>query len=131
MDGDNNNNDIFQKLNSMLEDKDTADNLKNILNNFSSSNESSNNSKKTQGSKNSSSSNKNPEIDINTILKLKKVMDSMNDDSEDAESNLLISLKPYLGETKKEKVDQYVKFLHLAKIIEVMNPMGGDSKKNE
>lgn len=131
MDGDNNNNDIFQKLNSMLEDKDTADNLKNILNNFSSSNESSNNSKKTQGSKNSSSSNKNPEIDINTILKLKKVMDSMNDDSEDARSNLLISLKPYLGETKKEKVDQYVKFLHLAKIIEVMNPMGGDSKKNE
>ena len=40
MDGDMN--DIFQKLNSILEDKDMSNNLKNIMNNFSSSQTSNN-----------------------------------------------------------------------------------------
>lgn len=140
MDGDMNN--IFQKFNSIMEDKDMADNLKNILNNFSSSSESNNsnnsnnqtheNSNNSSEKKdNSSTSQKIPEFDINTILKIKNIMDSLNKDSDDPRSNLLLSLKPYLGESKKEKVDQYVKFLHFAKVLEVLNPMGGDNNKNE
>ena len=78
MDGDMN--DIFQKLNNILEDKDMSNNLKNILNNFSSSNESndssessnttkdSNNSNSFNNSNNTDTSQKIPEFDINTIL---------------------------------------------------------------
>lgn len=135
MDGDMN--DIFQKLNNILEDKDMSNNLKNILNNFSSSNESnnssesSNNTKNSKDSNNSDGSQKTPEFDINTILKIKTIMDSLNNNADDPRSNLLLSLKPYLGETKKEKIDQYVKFLHFAKVLEILNPMGGDNSKNE
>lgn len=146
MDGDMN--DIFQKLNSILSDKETSDNLKNILNNFSSSNNSSTesteektNTHTTQNSNNqnnttqtASSSNNGsaiPEFDINTIIKLKSIMDNFNNNKNDPRSNLLLSLKPYLADSKKEKVDQYIKFLNLAKVIEVMNPMAGGENKNE
>ena len=141
MDGDMN--DIFQKLNNILEDKDMSNNLKNILNNFSSSNESndssessnttkdSNNSNSFNNSNNTDTSQKIPEFDINTILKIKNIMDSLNNNTDDPRSNLLLSLKPYLGENKKEKIDQYVKFLHFAKVLEILNPMGGDNVKNE
>jgi len=140
MDGDMN--DIFQKLNSVLSDKDASNNLKNILNNFSSSknteNETtndnksaSNNAEETNDNRYSNSTSSSPEFDINTILKLKTIMDSMNNNKNDPRANLLLSLKPYLADSKKEKVDQYVKFLNLAKVIEVLNPMGGDTRKDE
>lgn len=138
MDGDMN--DIFQKLNSILEDKDMSDNLKNILNNFSSSDNRTENSSGSQSSSNNSANNENTntssssnnfEFDINTILKIKTIMDSFNNNADDPRSNLLLSLKPYLGDAKKEKIDQYIKFLHFAKVIEVLSPLGGDNTKNE
>lgn len=140
MDGDMN--DVFQKLNSILEDKDMSNNLKNILNNFSSSNTSNNSSESTNttnintdynnDSSEKKSNNGIPEFDINTILKIKKIMDSLNtSNKDDPRANLLLSLKPYLNETKKDKIDNYVKFLQFAKIIEVMNPLGGDEVKDE
>ena len=132
--------------------------MKNILNNFSSSgngptvqNNMNSNDKKENcnaGSKNSSSSDnqknysKNtntgnnstasgiPEFDLDTILKLKSIMDSLNSKNDDPRSNLLLSLKPYLTDSKKEKVDQYIKFLNLARVIDALNPMGGDKNKN-
>ena len=145
MDGDMN--DILQKFNNILEDKDMSNNLKNILNNFSSSNSSNNSSESTDNNStntnnintdyNNDSSDKKsnngiPEFDINTILKIKKIMDSLNtSNKDDSRANLLLSLKPYLNETKKDKIDNYVKFLQFAKIIEVMNPLGGDEVKDE
>ena len=136
MDGDMN--DIFQKLNTMLEDPDMSNNLKNILNNFSSSNGSKSESSNSTitDTENSNTDNKKSsqgftEFDINTILKMKNIMDSLNNTENDSRSNLLLSLKPYLADNKKEKIDQYVKFLHFAKVIEILNPMGGDKQKNE
>ena len=140
MDGDMN--DILQKFNNILEDKDMSNNLKNILNNFSSSNSSNNSSESTNtanintdynnDSSEKKSNNVIPEFDINTILKIKKIMDSLNtSNKDDPRANLLLSLKPYLNETKKDKIDNYVKFLQFAKIIEVMNPLGGDEVKDE
>lgn len=144
MDGDMN--DVFQKLNSILEDKDMSNNLKNVLSNFSSSTTSnnSNETSSTEQSNNSSTFNTEnsseqsnsssgiPEFDINAILKIKKIMDSINHDKkDDPRANLLRSLKPYLSDNKKDKIDNYIKFLQFAKIIEVMNPLGGDGIKNE
>ena len=116
MDGDMN--DIFQKLNSILSDKETSDNLKNILNNFSSSNNSSTESTEektnthttqnpntqnttTQTSSSSNNGSSIPEFDINTIIKLKSIMDNFNNNKNDPRSNLLLSLKPYLADSKK------------------------------
>lgn len=148
MDGDMN--DIFQKLNGMLSDEETRSNLKNILGNISSSNNASekaesasqstnteniNNAKDNindspNGTNNSNRTN-NLDFDLQTFLKLQSVLKNMNNGSNDSRSNLLLSLKPYLRESKKEKLDQYIKMLNLAKIIEVMGPLGGENKKNE
>ena len=48
-------------------------------------------------------------IDINTMLKMKSIIDAMNSQKDDPRANLLKSLKPYLKESRKEKVDQYIK----------------------
>ena len=58
-------------------------------------------------------------IDMNTILKMKSVMEKMNSKN-DPRSNLLNSLKPYLRESRKEKIDQYANLLNFAKIAELL-----------
>lgn len=57
-------------------------------------------------------------IDINTIMKMKSIMEKMNSKN-DPRSNLLYSLKPYLRESKKEKLDQYANLLNIAKLSEL------------
>ena len=58
-------------------------------------------------------------IDMNTIMKMKSVMEKLNS-SNDPRSNLLNSLKPYLRNEKKEKLDQYSNLINFAKIAEIM-----------
>ena len=69
-------------------------------------------------------------IDINTMLKMKSIIDAMNNQKDDPRANLLKSLKPYLKESRKEKVDQYNKIFSMEKVFEQFNPLGGD-KKND
>ena len=59
------------------------------------------------------------QIDMNTILKMKSVMEKLNT-SNDPRSNLLYSLKPYLREEKKGKIDQYANLLNVAKIADLL-----------
>ncbi len=59
------------------------------------------------------------QIDMNTIMKMKSVMEKMNN-SNDPRSNLLYSLKPYLREERKEKLDQYANLLNVAKIADIL-----------
>ncbi len=67
-------------------------------------------------------------IDMNTIMKMKTVMEKMNSSS-DPRSNLLESLKPYMREGKKEKIDQYANLLKMANVAEIMkNDQKGDFK---
>jgi len=70
-----------------------------------------------------------PEFDINTMIKIKKVMESMNSNKDDPRANLLRSLKPYLKESRKSKVDQYVQIFNMGKALEIFNSLGGDAKK--
>ena len=97
--------------------------------NNTSNNQNSNNSQNTyNSSKNSSSNNFDfNNIDMNTILKMKSVMEKMNN-SNDPISNLLYSLKPYLRETKQEKLDQYVNLLKVSQIAEVLKNDKKDDK---
>lgn len=68
-------------------------------------------------------------IDMNTILKLKQVMEKMNQSKDDPRSNLLLSLKPYLKPSRKQKVDQYIQLFNMGSIMENLNPMGGEKTK--
>ena len=125
-------NDVFQKLNAMLSDKETANNLKNILNNFSSSSDNSSQASDNNYKDANSNSTENKssvfDFDINTIMKIKSAMDNLNSSQNDSRSNLLLSLKPYLHDSKKEKIDQYIKFLKIANVIESLNLSGGENK---
>ena len=65
-------------------------------------------------------------IDMNTILKMKSVMEKMNNKN-DPRANLLYSLKPYLREERKDKLDQYASLLNVAKIADLLK---NDNKEN-
>ena len=82
-----------------------------------------------QSSSKNSNSNSNfdfSKIDMNTILKMKSIMEKLND-SNDPRANLLYSLKPYLRDNKKEKLDQYANMLNIAKIADLLK---NDNKEN-
>lgn len=122
---------IFNQINQMLQNNDVPDELKNIVNNIkNSSDNKKDNSNPNNTNDNSSSSNdfNFSDIDINTILKMKKVMDSMNSNKDDPRTNLLLSLKPYLKKSRQDKVEQYIKLFSMGKAFEVFNSLGGDVK---
>ncbi len=104
------------------------DTIKDLIKNFNITNNNSNNnvdSEKTNNQNNNSNFN----FDINTILKIKTIIDKMNSNNNDPRSNLLSSLKPYLNNDRKQKLDQYIQFLNISKIIEALNSENGvDSK---
>ena len=75
-----------------------------------------------------SSQNGNLNLDMNTIMKMKSIMENMNNKN-DPRANLLYSLKPYLRDSKKDKLDQYVNLLNVSKIADFMNQNNNDNKK--
>lgn len=123
-------------LNNMNFDENTVNKLKDMLNkgelndvisgispemiqNFSSM--MSQNTSNASNTSNTSNNNNNfdfSQIDMNTILKMKSVMEKFNT-SNDPRSNLLYSLKPYLRDEKKGKLDQYANLLNVAKIADL------------
>ena len=96
-----------------------------ILNNLSSIL----NSNSQNSSNSSSNSNNNFNLDMNTIMKMKSIMENMNNKN-DPRANLLYSLKPYLRDSKKDKLDQYVNLLNVSKIAELMNKNTDNNKPN-
>lgn len=134
--------DVFEKLNSIAGQNnispDMVNNLFNMFNNSNSNNNSSTNSSDDfshQDYNNSSNSTINQEncfgnagIDFETIMKMKTIIDKMNT-KDDPRSNLLQSLKPYLKDSRKSKVDQYIQLMNMSKVMDVFPFMGGDKKK--
>lgn len=106
----NNNNDINKILSQVS--PDMINNLNNMLNN----------------NKQSSNNSNNPNLDMATIMKMKNIMDNLNK-KDDPRANLLHSLKPYLRDSKKNKLDQYVNLLNISKITDIMN--NNKENKNE
>lgn len=70
-----------------------------------------------------------PNIDMETMLKLQNIMSKLkSNNSNDDMSKLLLSLKPYLRNEKKEKVDEYIKLIKMGKITQLFDSFGGDKK---
>lgn len=97
----------------------------NASNNTNTNDNTSNNFSSNQNSNSNTNSNFN--IDMNTMLKMKKVVESMNQKN-DPRANLLYSLKPYLRDAKKDKLDQYVNLLNMTKVAEIIK---NDKKENK
>lgn len=138
------------KLNSMLNNgnlndlisqipPDAMKNLSELMNKSNGNNQSSTSSNNNSSSSDSVSNNTNSQnnstnsdfannlnnfdfnnIDINTMMKVKSMMEKMNNSS-GPRNNLLQSLKPYLRDEKKSKLDQYSNLLNMANLMELFN----------
>lgn len=104
-------------------------NFSSMMSNNKDSNNSNNSNSNTQDNQNANNSFDFNNIDMNTILKMKSIMDKMNN-SNDPRSNLLYSLKPYLREERKQKVDQYANLLNVAKMAELFKNTNIDNNNN-
>ena len=124
--------DVFEKLNNIAGKNnvspDMVNNLFNMINNSNSSNNANNSSDSSNSNSNQSNENNSNGIDIETIMRMKSIIDKMNV-KDDPRANLLQSLKPYLKESRQSKVDQYIQLMNMSKVMEVFPFMGGDKKK--
>ncbi|MGN1302646.1 MAG: hypothetical protein ACI4VO_03245 [Clostridia bacterium] len=124
--------DVFEKLNNIAGQNnvspDMVNNLFNMLNNSNVSNNANSPSDSSNSNDSQSSENNTSGIDIETIMRMKTIMDKMNA-KDDPRANLLQCLKPYLKESRKSKVDQYIQLMNISKIMEVFPFIGGDKKK--
>ena len=59
-------------------------------------------------------------IDMDTIMKFSSAFGKIKNSKNDPRANLLNSLKPYLRDEKKGKIDQYMNLLNVSKIAEIM-----------
>ena len=66
-------------------------------------------------------------LDMNTVMKMSSAINKMKDTKNDRRANLLNSLKPYLRDSKKGQLDNYMNLLNVAKIAEIMK----DNNKGE
>lgn len=116
--------DMFKNFSSMMDGKEIPDNIKEMLNSLANNNSNSENTKantRTDFTNNSG-------IDIETMMKMQKIMSAMNSSSNNSGANLLRSLKPYLNPSRQEKVDEYIQLFNIEKVINLMNQSGGDKK---
>ena len=95
-------NNVFEKFSEILKEKDID--LNSIMGN-------------QQSKENSENTNNNDfSFDINTIMKIKSIIDNMNNKNT-PRNQLLMSLKPYLEDEKKEKLEQYIKIANLLSVL--------------
>lgn len=106
--------DILNNVKKMVDNGDIPDNLKEMLGNINTSG-----SSDIDTSNRKDNSNNDFNIDFQTILKMKNIIETMNK-KDDPRANLLYSLKPYLRDSRKTKLDQYVNLLNMTKIADIM-----------
>ena len=134
--------DVFEKLNNFAgQNNISPDMVNNLFSMFNSSNNYNNDENSSTNSSdnfshqdyNNSTNNNdntfgNSGIDFETIMRMKTIIDKMNT-KDDPRSNLLQSLKPYLKDSRKSKIDQYIQLMNMSKVMDVFPFMGGEKKK--
>lgn len=63
-----------------------------------------------------------PNIDINMIMKMQQIFSKMN--VSDKNSQLLLSLKPHFGESRRKKVDQAISLMRLMSMLPALKDSG-------
>ncbi len=116
---------VSSMLNSNNSGQQNTSNSSSSPNNYNSNNATNNNDNNTNTNNNGSGFDFN-NIDTATIMKITSAFGKMNNKN-DPRANLLYSLKPYLRDGKKEKLDQYVNLLNVSKIADILKD---DKKEN-
>lgn len=130
---------MIENFSKMMGNNNSNSNNNNInennnmyTNNISNSNSNNNYTKESTSGNNPNFDLNN--IDINTIMKMSSAFGNLNSKN-DPRANLLNSLKPYLRDSKKNKLDNYVNLLNMSKIAEVFkntnNTNTNDNNKND
>ena len=135
---------MIQKLSSMINNSNSDDSISNSDNPDMSSNSNETsfenlqailsnmnfNSNDNSNNKFNGNDNNNFNLDFETIMKMKRAMDIFNSSKNSPEANLLLSLKPYLNNSRKQKLDQYMQFLNISKVLEIFNNNGGGNNND-
>lgn len=126
----NNSNEFSNQPSQSTASFETADSAQSDFNADSSNSDSSKaNSSNTHnfetGNSNSDSSSVNNSssfngIDFETLMKMKSIMETLNN-SNDQDSKLLYSLKPYLRKSRQAKLDQYINILKITQVSKFFN----------
>ena len=115
---------MIQNFSQLLGQNNNSNNNSSNSNQNSTYNTNANDS--TPGNSNSNMNYNFNNLDANTIAKITSAFSKMNNKN-DPRSNLLYSLKPYLRDGRKEKLDQYVNLLNVSKIADILKD---DKKEN-
>lgn len=111
---------MIQNFQKMLSNQTSSKQETNNNNNNNNNNINNNTQFNTQENTNSNNNFDFSNIDMNTIMKMSSVIGKMNNSKDDPRANLLKSLKPYLRDSKKGQLDNYMNLLNVAKIAEIM-----------
>ena len=120
---------MMQNFSKMLSNQNNSQNQNNTQNSSFDSNQQNYN----ESNNNSSNTNNNfdfSNIDMDTIMKLSSAFGKMKNSKNDPRANLLNSLKPYLRDEKKGKIDQYMNLLNVSKIAEIMKDNNKENNNN-
>ena len=120
---------MMQNFSKMLSNKNNSQNQNNTQNSSFDSNQQNCN----ESNNNSSNTNNNfdfSNLDMDTIMKLSSAFGKMKNSKNDPRANLLNSLKPYLRDEKKGKIDQYMNLLNVSKIAEIMKDNNKENNNN-
>lgn len=74
----------------------------------------------------SKSKNENSNINADSILKFQKLAKLLSQNEASNDETLLQALKPYMRNSRKEKIDQYIKILHIINLLDKFQEMGGN-----
>ncbi len=116
---------MIQNFSKMLSNQDNT-NQNESTNNYNPNNSQVQNNEQNQQSNNFDLSG----IDMNTVMKMSSVLGKMKNSKDDPRANLLNSLKPYLRDSKKGKLDNYMNLLNVTKIAELMKDNNKENNNN-
>ena len=105
---------LLNNLSQILSEKNID--INQIIENFQK-----NSSNEGQPNENTSS-----QFDPETILKLQKLTMLLKQNGNSKDEALLKALKPYMRDSRKEKIDQYIKLLHILNLLENFQELGGN-----
>ena len=122
---------LLKKFSQMMENGNIPDNVNNLFNNSQQNTDDSsyNNTSEDFNENTNPDSNNSFNIDFETLMKIQQIMNQMKNEKNDPRTNLLLSLKPYLKDNRKQKIEQYINIFKMTKIIDLLNKNGGDNLK--
>ena len=68
------------------------------------------------------------DFDLDTILKFKSIYKKINDNN-NPRNRLLYSLKPFLRDSRKKKLDEYIKIANLLGVLSLLNDADFNRKR--